>query len=146
MARVRGRDRGLDPGRVDEVRVGLDVDEDRRRAGEQDRADGRVEGVRDGDDLVARLEAQAGEDAHLGDRAVRDGDGVLDADELGPARLELGDLAALDDHAAGEDLGDGGRLFGTQVRASDRDHAGAPCLTVLRAVPVCSTSASGSGT
>ena len=53
-----GRDRRLDPAGVDVVRVGLDVDEDRRRAGGQDRADGRVEGVADRDDLVARSETQ----------------------------------------------------------------------------------------
>ena len=53
------RDRRLDPLRVDQVRVGLDVDEDRRGARVQDRVGRGRERVRDGDDLVARLEADA---------------------------------------------------------------------------------------
>ncbi len=52
------RDGRLDPVGIDQVRVGLDVDEDRGRAGVQDRADRRVEGVADGDDLVAGFRAR----------------------------------------------------------------------------------------
>ena len=64
------RDRRLDPLGVDQVGVRLDVDEDRRGAGVEDRVGRRGEGVRDGDDLVARPEAEAGEDGHQGERAV----------------------------------------------------------------------------
>ena len=84
IARVRGRDRRLDPLGVDEVGVRLDVDEDRRRAGVEDRVRRRGERVRDGDDLVARPEPEAGEDRHQGERPVADGDRVADAAELGP--------------------------------------------------------------
>ncbi len=55
--RPRG-DRGLDRPGVDEVRPGLDVDEDRAGAGEQDRVRGGGEGVADGDHLVARVKVR----------------------------------------------------------------------------------------
>jgi len=52
----------------------------------------RVEGVRDVDHFIAGPQAEAGEDRHQGDGAVRHGDGVLGAQELRPSFLELGDL------------------------------------------------------
>ncbi len=121
-----GRDRGLDPARVDQVRVAFDVDEDRRRAGRQDRADGRVERMADRDDLVARPEAEALEDAHQRHGPVADRDRVLDADERGEPLLELGDAAPAGEHPALQHLGDGGDLLGADVRPGDRDHASAP--------------------
>ena len=120
------RDGGLDPVGVDQVRVGLDVDEDRRRAGEQDRADGRVEGVADGDDLVARPQPEARVDAHQRDGAVADRDRVLDPDEGGEPLLELGDALAAGQHPALEDCGDGGDLLGPDVGSCDWDHADTP--------------------
>ena len=120
IARVRGVMAASIRRGVDDVRVGLDVDEDRRRAGVQDRADGRVERVTDGDDLVAGDEAQALEDAHQGDGPVADRDGVLRADERRPALLELGRPAAAGEHAALEHLGDGGDLLGPDVRVARR--------------------------
>ena len=119
-------DRGLDPGGIDKVGVWLDVDEDRGRARVQDGADRRVERVADRDDLVARAETQAGEDAHLGDRPVRDRDRVLHTTVLGPALLQIRDALAHDDHAAGEDLGDRGCFRGADVWTGGWDHAGAP--------------------
>ena len=132
-----GRDRRLDPLGVDQVRVWLDVDEDGRRAGVQDRVGGRGERVRDGDHLVARLEADPGEDRHERERAVGHRHGMPDTAELRPLALQLGDLATLREHAAGEHLGDGRDLLGSDVRARDRDHAGAPSVM---AGPRCSWS------
>ena len=117
------RDRRLDPRGVDVVGVGLDVDEDGRRPGGQDRADGRVERVADGDDLVARPEAEALEDAHQRDGAVADRDRVLRADEGREALLQLGDSPAAGEHPALEHLGHGGDLLRPDVRPGDRDHA-----------------------
>ena len=121
------RDGGLDARGVDDVRVRLDVDEDRRGAGVQDPADRRVERMPDRDDLIARPEAEALEDAHERDRAVAHGDGVLRAAEGGPALLEFGGPPAPGEHAALEDGGDGGDLFRADIRACDGDHALAPC-------------------
>ena len=68
---------------------------------------------------------------------------MADADELGPALLELGDAAALRDHPAAQHLRDGLDLFFTDIGADDGDHAGAPCLTTG---PDRSSSVSASGT
>ena len=121
-----GGDGLLDLRGIDQVRVRLDVDEDRVGAGREDRVGGRREGVADRDHLVAGLEADAGEDRHQGQRAVAHRDRVLHADVLGPAGLELGDLLALGQHPALEDLGDRIDLFLADVGTGDRDHAGAP--------------------
>jgi hypothetical protein len=140
--RPRG-DGGLDPLGVDQVRVGFDVDEDRGGSGVEDRVRRRGERVRDRDHLVAGLEADAREDRHQRQRAVGHRHGMADAAELGPLALELGDLAALREHAAREDLGDGRDLLGADVWACDRDHAGAPWVM---AGPRCSWRAPSSPT
>ena len=105
------RDRRLDPVSVDHVRVRLDVDEDRRRSGREDRTGGRVERVTDRDHLVTGSEPHAGVDDHQRDRPVGDRDRVADTDVLRPVRLELGDLRALGEHPAAQDVGDGGDLL-----------------------------------
>ena len=132
--RPRG-DGGFYAARVHEVRVGLDVYEDRGRARVQDRADGRIEGVRDGDHFVAGAQPQPGKDRHQRHCAVGHGQGMLGAAELRPARLEFGNLPTSGDHAAGEDFGDGGRFLGAEVGARGRNHSVAP-----RCGPVRSTS------
>ena len=131
------RDRRLDPAGVDDVRVGLDVDEHRRRAGVQDRAGRRVERVADRDDLVAGLEAEPGEDRTSG-RACRCSSAIAwrDAEELGPALLELGDPATLREHAAREDLGDGRDLLRRRCPGGRSGSCWAPSVT---AGPGCSS-------
>ncbi len=122
---------GLRPGRdgrghavrVDVVGLGVDVHEDRRGAGVQDRGHRRVERVADGDDLIARPKAHAREDAHLRDGPVAHRDRVADADERRPTLLELRDALATGQHPAAQDLGDGGDLGLVDVGAGDRDHA-----------------------
>ena len=121
MAFVRGVMAAATRSAIDVVGLRVDVDEDRRGAGVQDRRDGGVERVPDRDDLVARPQTQPGEDAHLGDGPVADRDGVLDPDERRPALLELGDPLAAGEHPAAQDLGDGGDLGVVDVGAGDRD-------------------------
>jgi hypothetical protein len=123
-----GRDGGLDAAGIHQVRVGLDVHEDRRGAREEDRGHRGVEGVRDGDDLVARAVAQPGEERHQRRRAVRHGHRVLDAAVGRPALLQLRDLLALGDHAAAEDFRDGVDLLLAEIGTCGRDHRLAPVL------------------
>jgi hypothetical protein len=123
------RDGRLDQPGIHVVGVGLDVDEDGRRARRQHGAARRVEGVTDRDDLVSGLEVERRVDRHERQRAVGDGDGMPHADELGPPLLELGDTPALGDHPAAQDLADRLDLFLADVGTDDGDHAGAPCFT-----------------
>jgi hypothetical protein len=120
------RDRPLDLLGVDQVGVGLDVDEDGRGAGVEDGVGRRGERVADGDDLVARTEPEAREQGHQRLGPVAHRDRVPGPRPVRPACLERGDTLALGDHPARQDVGDRGRLLDPQVGAGDRDHAGAP--------------------
>ena len=88
MARVRSDRHGLDGGGGDVHRVGVDVGEHRDGALVEDRAQRPHVGDRRGDDLVARLEVEAGEGDVDGGGAGGAGDDVLDAEQLGHGRLE----------------------------------------------------------
>ena len=102
IARVCGGDRRGDPGRVDVVAVGLDVDEDRHRAALADRVGRGDEGVADRDHLVARADADGQQREMQRRGAVGHGAGVRRADHGGELRLEGRDLRALR-QPAGED-------------------------------------------
>ena len=78
MRGVIGR---LDRRRVEHERVGIDVDEDGRRALVEHHVGRRDERDRRRDDLVARADAGGAHQQVQAGRAARDGDGVLAAAE-----------------------------------------------------------------
>ena len=84
------RDRGLDRGRVHIERLGIDLDEHRRRAGEQNRVGRRHKRERWHDDLVPRTQAQRVETRVQAGGAAGAGHGVGDSRAFGPVMLEPG--------------------------------------------------------
>lgn len=99
-----------------------DVGERRRRAGLEDRVERGDERERAGDDLVTGLQVLDLQRRHESSGPVVDGDGVLDARQLGEATLELGDHRPLRDHARSQDLQDFGLDLGTELDGGDGDH------------------------
>ena len=87
----------------------------------QDRCSSGTEGVANGNDLVSRLDAEPLNDCLFGERAVRRGDRVLDANELGEAALKLGDARALGEGARHDRFGGGICLLATNGGTGDRD-------------------------
>ena len=112
---------------------GLDVDEHRRRAAVADRVGGGDERVADGDDLVARPDADGQQRQVQRRRAVRDGAGVRRADELGELALERRDLRALRDPAGEDDAAGRFGLALVEHRLGDRDHLRVVWLMVMPA-------------
>ena len=111
--------------RVDVVGVGLDVDEHRRGAGVQDRADTVALNV-----WPTVMTSSPGPSPSPAKMHISATVPLLtaiawrDADERGPALLELRDPPAAGQHPAAQDLGDRRDLRVVDVRAGDRDHAG----------------------
>jgi hypothetical protein len=106
-ARASG-DRGFDPCRVEVRSLGKDVREDRRRAGVGDRLRGRDEGVRGGDDLVARPDPGREEREVQRARPGVERDAVPGSRELGELALERGHLVSEHELAAAADTVDRG--------------------------------------
>ncbi len=124
MALRAGRDGGLHLVGVHRE-VGLpDVHEDRSRADLQDDAGGGVEGEADGDDLVARPDAEAPQDGFLGHRAVGHEDGVAHAAVGRPGLLELLGLAAHGQHPGAQHVQHRRLLGRPDVGPREGDHAG----------------------
>ena len=73
---------------IDHQVGGVDVDEDRRGAGQPDRRDRRDAGVRNRDHLVAGTDPEGQERQVQGGGAGGDGDAVAGADEVGELPFE----------------------------------------------------------
>jgi hypothetical protein len=101
------RDPPLDVGRVEVQRLRVDLGEDGCRAAAHDRLGGRVERERRADDLVAVPDPERVEDEHDRVGAVRDADGLLDAEELGRLAFEALNLGPEDEAARLERLREG---------------------------------------
>ena len=82
------RDLRFDLSDIHQVGDGIDIDEYRTRARQEDRLGRGDEGVRDGDDLVARTDVHGAQDDMQRRRAVADADAVLHTAELGELALE----------------------------------------------------------
>ena len=115
-------DGGLQARRVQVEGVRLDVHEDRGGAAVADAVGGGDEGVADGDDLVARLDADRQQRQVQGRGAARNRAGVGGADQGGEGLLELRDPGALADPAGAQGLGGGLDLFLADVGFGDGDH------------------------
>ena len=87
----------------------------------QDRCRSGAKGVANGNDLVTRLDAEPLDNCLFGERAVRRGDRVLHANELGEAALKLGDARALGEGARHDRFGGGICLLATNGGTGDRN-------------------------
>ena len=99
----------------------ININESWRGTGAQDRGGGGAKGVANGDDFVARFNAEPLNDRLFGEGAVRYGDGVLHANHLGEAALELGDARTLREGARHDRFGGGVSLLATDGGAGDRN-------------------------
>ena len=108
-----------------------DVGEHRRGAGVRDGVDGRHEGHRRHDDLVARPEARRGADQVQAGRAVGDGERVARADVGGELALERLGLRAHAEPARAVDVGDDGDVVLGHDDVGERDRPPRHAATVL---------------
>ena len=91
----------------------IDVNKSRRGTGAQDRSRSGTKGVPNRNDLVARLDAEPFDDRLFCEGAVRRGDRVLHANELGEAALKLGYTRPLREGARHDRLSGGVGLLAT---------------------------------
>lgn len=110
-----GRDGGFQPGRVQGVGAGVDVDVDRLGAQQGDGFGRGDIGEARRDDLVPRTDAQR----HLGNlqsiSAIGDGDAVFGAGIVGQPFFQLGDFRPQDELAVSQHALDAGIDFGFQA-------------------------------
>ncbi len=105
------RDRGLDRGRIDVRRRGIDVGEHRRRTGHDDAVRRSDEGGGSRDDLVSRPDSGGQErELHRG-RTARHRDGGREAEIGGETLFELADLVPRRQEEGAEDALDAPELF-----------------------------------
>ncbi len=101
---------------------GVDVDQDRCGAPSPDGVGGAGPGEVGDQHLVAGPDGEGLEGELEGRGAAGDGHSVGPARALGEGRLEGLDPRALDEHPAGQHLGDGGGFFGAEGRTGEGDH------------------------
>ena len=110
-----GRDGAGDGRGVDVQRIGVDVDEDRARAGLHDRFGGRIEGEGRGDDLVALAHAGRLQGDRQAIGAVSHADRGVGRQILGDLGLERFHVGPQNELSAAHDVEDGGLDFVAHV-------------------------------